>query len=118
MIYFASALDTEEQRAKNEVIADFVCAHFKESVFLPQTDTGMSGDWGLVDEEICNADLNAIDNSSKLVVNLDACDTGCAIEIGYAYAKGIPCVGFTRDPDIKRWNNMLFVIKNIVVLPE
>jgi nucleoside 2-deoxyribosyltransferase len=67
--------------------------------FIPHRD---AGDLGISDfnrDNIFQADLNALDNSVIIIAILDGpdVDSGTAVELGYAYAKGKKIVGLLTD---------------------
>ncbi len=55
--------------------------------------------WKLLNAEIGKNNTNAIDNADALVAVLDGpdIDSGTAAEIGYAYARGLPILGYRSD---------------------
>lgn len=111
--YLASPLDTKEQLRANLFIKQKLEDKGFE-VYLPQADTGLDLD----EQYTCAMDLGAIRSCDIFLFNLDATDIGCAIELGYAMAQGIPCWGVTEHNNTiqKYHNDMLHCITKIITI--
>ena len=90
IVYFSANLDTEEQRFKNAKIRDTL----EENgylVELPQ-EYGVCGQDNVNDPELFDKDVDGIKKCDILILNMDAIDDGCLIELGIAYALGKLCM--------------------------
>jgi len=99
-IYIAGALFSQAELEFNKKLQHLVSeAGF--SVFLPQEDAAdnkeLRGDRSHL--SIFNQCLNGLKKSDLVVAVLEGTDvdSGTAWEIGYAYAKGMPVIGFRTD---------------------
>lgn len=102
--YLAAPLFSEAERRFNRELRDDLAR--VSDVFLPQEDghllsnllaEGVSVD--SAERLVFSADTSAIDSSDAVIAILDgrAVDEGVAFELGYAFAKGIVCVGLQTD---------------------
>ena len=69
-------------------------------IYLPQENTDINDKSKHADGQmIASADYKRLDNANILLVNLDGLETGQGrcLEMGYAYAKGIPIIGLWTD---------------------
>ena len=90
-----------------------------DDFFLPHRDVG---DLGMVGErnEIFSADIHFLDRADIVIALLDGpdVDSGTAVELGYAYAKGEKIFGILTDrraysfdgKAISKLNNMIWVV--------
>ncbi|NCO11503.1 hypothetical protein CO038_04690 [Candidatus Pacearchaeota archaeon CG_4_9_14_0_2_um_filter_39_13] len=96
--YIAGKIRSENERQFLEKI-DQVCKGIGLETFLPHRDVGLAK--GMYDvERIFEGDIKKGFKDIDLVVAvLDGLHVGAgtAWELGYAYAKGIPCVGIKTD---------------------
>ena len=105
IVYLASPLFSEAERQFNRLLRDALQECWE--VFLPQESGYLLADLvaeGIPDpiaaRRVFDADVAAIEASDLVVVVLDgrAVDEGAAFELGYAWARGIACVGLQTDP--------------------
>lgn len=98
-VYLASPLFTEAERKYNELIRDLLATHCFE-VYLPQ-EVGLDSASRNRDaiDHIFRSHCDALQKTDWIVAIIDGADadSGCAWEIGYAYAKGIPVVSLRTD---------------------
>ena len=104
LLYFASPLFSDAEKQSNRILASALerwC-----DVFLPQRDGELIPDLihkGLSPEDaykvVFDRDIKAINACDGLIINMDgrAVDEGAAFELGYAYALGKVCVGYSTD---------------------
>ncbi|MCL2549698.1 MAG: nucleoside 2-deoxyribosyltransferase [Methanimicrococcus sp.] len=99
-VYIAGALFSQAEREFNKKLQHMLLgAGF--SVFLPQEDAEENKDQG--DDRnlssLFNQCLNGLKISDIVVAVLEGADidSGTAWETGYAYAKGMPVIGFRTD---------------------
>lgn len=92
----------------------------KRDFFLPHRDAGDVGIAGRTRNAVFYQDIEELDNSKIVVALLDGpdVDSGTAVELGYAFAKGKPIFGLLTDK--RRWedsqivglNNMIWGVCN------
>jgi nucleoside 2-deoxyribosyltransferase len=72
--------------------------------FLPHRDAGDVGVAGKTRNTVFYKDLNHLESADLVIALLDGCDvdSGTAVEIGYAYAKGKKIFGLLTDK--RRWD--------------
>lgn len=108
-IYVAGPLFNSHERAYLEQIASAL-ESAGYMTFLPHRDAGLLGDINdvRVRERIFRSDMQALDDCSMVVALLTGADhdSGTCGELGYAYAKGKPCIGLTDDP--RSMNNLIW----------
>lgn len=105
-IYLAGPMFSESELTYNRLLRDRLAPLGVEAV-LPQdeafdVDGERLGDRAYRDRltaEIFEADLRLLESCDALVIVLDGRvpDEGACVELGYAYAKGIPCFGYKTD---------------------
>jgi nucleoside 2-deoxyribosyltransferase len=104
-LYIAGPLFCEAERSYNRHIRDELAKHGYEAL-LPQDNSAdipegpMPPDEGLeVSRKVFRKDLEMLDSCDALVLNLDGRvpDEGACVELGYAYARGMPCFGLKTD---------------------
>jgi nucleoside 2-deoxyribosyltransferase len=95
-IYFAGPLFCRAERDYNERARSELEAEGYE-VFLPQDIVPPAGDDMHV--ALFEADMEELHRCDVFVYNLDGRvpDEGAAVELGYAYAAGIPCFAIKTD---------------------
>lgn len=101
-VYIAGKIRTESERELLEEI-DKLCKSFGFETFLPHRDVGLAKDISDV-KRIFNKDIIGGFKNCKLVIaSLDGLHVGAgtAWELGYAYAKKIPCIGIKTDESIE-----------------
>lgn len=97
-IYIAGKIRSESERELLEKI-DGVCKSLGFETFLPHRDVGLAK--GIKDvKRIFKGDI--IDGFKDIILLIAVLDglhvgAGTAWELGYAYAKGIPAIGFKTD---------------------
>ena len=106
MIYIAGPLFNENEKVGNLALSNFL-QKAGYTVFLPQNEAGdfsrLAKKYPLktksVREGIFKKDIRALMDSNAVVALLDgrAPDEGTCVEIGFAYAKGIPVIGYKTD---------------------
>lgn len=101
-IYIAGKLCDESEKEFLEKIAK-LCEDLGFETFLPHRDVGLAS--GIEDvERIFKGDIEDGFKDIELVVaDLNGLHVGAgtAWELGYAYAKGIPCIGIKTDEGIE-----------------
>lgn len=123
-IYVAGPLFSESERRYLEYLVDFLQKELDERLhsnkqdyfFLPHRDVGDAGIVTGGNEDVFASDLRALDKASIVVAWLDGSDvdSGTAVELGYAYAKGKHIFGILTDrrrwsgSKIKGLNNMVW----------
>jgi len=104
-LYLAAPLFSKSELDYNFKLAAKLQKYF--NIFLPQRDGGLMLQYiksGMSVQEasrvVFDIDIDAIDKSDVVLAILDGrtVDEGVAVEVGYAYAKKIPCIGFQTDP--------------------
>jgi nucleoside 2-deoxyribosyltransferase len=100
-IYIAGKLCSESEKEFLEKIA-YLCESLGFDTFLPHRDVGLAS--GIDDvERIFKGDIEKGFKDVDLVVaDLNGLHVGAGTswELGYAYAKGIPCIGIKTDESI------------------
>lgn len=76
----------------------------KVDIFLPHRDIGDIGVHGKGRVEVFDSDLMYLDRAHVVIALLDGpdIDSGTAVEMGYAFAKGKPVFGLLTDR--RHWN--------------
>jgi nucleoside 2-deoxyribosyltransferase len=101
-VYIAGKLGTNEERQRLEEI-DSLCVSLGLKTFVPHRDVGKAK--GIKDVDlIFKGDITrGLDNCNLLIASLDGLHVGAgtAWEIGYAYSKGIPCLGIKTDETVE-----------------
>jgi len=105
-LYLAGPLFCEAEQEYNRRLKERLSGHGFE-VLLPQEldqeiPTVAPGDRETVNKvskRIFDSDLALLDSCDALVLNMDGRvpDEGACVELGYAYAKGMPCFGIKTD---------------------
>jgi nucleoside 2-deoxyribosyltransferase len=103
-IYLAGPLFCQGEKEFNIMVSDFLISNGHD-VLLPQSIhlEDVFGDPDLTDDEksmeVFRRDIRALDGCDVLVYVMDGRvpDEGAAVELGYAYANGMPCIGFKTD---------------------
>ena len=101
-IYIAGKIGTEGEKELLEQV-DELCKNLGFETFLPHRDVGIARDIGDVDR-IFDGDINiGFDNADLVIAVLDGLHVGAgtAWELGYAYAKNIPAIGFKTDESVE-----------------
>jgi len=101
-VYIAGKLGSASEKEFLEEIAG-VCEELGFETFLPHRDVGIAETIDDV-ERIFDGDIRKGFKDCKLVVaNLDGLHVGAgtAWELGYAYAKNIPCIGIKTDESVE-----------------
>jgi len=97
-VYIAGKLGTEEERESIEKV-DLLCKELGLETFVPHRDVGKAQ--GMKDvERIFKGDINdGLNKCTLLIAILNGFHVGAgtAWEIGYAYARNIPCFGIKTD---------------------
>jgi len=100
-VYIAGKIGTQSELEMLEKIAG-LCEEFGFETFLPHRDVGIAN--GMEDvERVFKGDIEDGFKDVKLVIAmLDGLHVGAgtAWELGYAYAKGIKCIGIKTDESI------------------
>lgn len=101
-IYFASGLFSEADRMYNAHVVSKLREALDNDVeiYLPQENTDINDKSKYADSTmIAEADFKHLDESDLIVATLDGIEyaQGRCVEIGYAYAKGIPVIGLWTD---------------------
>lgn len=108
-IYFASPLFSEMELIFNAQVVEQIRKEYPEiTVFLPQEQGDINDKSNYADAKmIAKLDTEAVLNSKLLIAVLDGLviDPGVASEIGVAYAKGIPVIGYFSDPRTQGFDN-------------
>jgi len=101
-IYIAGKLHEKSEISQLEEI-DKLCKELGHTTFLPHRDVGLCKDITQV-KEIFKGDITDGFKDIELVIaDLNGLHVGAgtAWELGYAYAKNIPAIGFKTDEDPK-----------------
>lgn len=101
-VYIAGKLEGEDERKELEEI-DSVCKGLGFETFLPHRDVGLLKDIKDVNR-IFEGDITHGFKDCKLIIaNLNGLHVGAGTswELGYAYAKGIPAIGFKTDEPVE-----------------
>jgi nucleoside 2-deoxyribosyltransferase len=114
-IYVAGPLFSESERTYLESLVDFLTKELNKvfadlhidkhnDFFLPHRDIGDAGVVTGGNEEVYMDDLRYLDNANIVIVWLDGADvdSGTAVELGYAFAKGKHIFGLLTDT--RRWS--------------
>lgn len=108
-IYVAGPLFNTPERMYLELIAGALEQAGYET-FLPHRDAGILGDLNDIRERerLFRSDMQALDACQMVVALLTGADhdSGTCGELGYAYAKGKPCIGISDD--VRRINNLIW----------
>ena len=101
-IYIAGKLCNKSEREFLEEI-DKICKILGFKTFLPHRDVGLAQ--GIKDvKRVFKGDIiEGFKNCKLVIANLNGLHIGAgtAWELGYAYAKGIPCLGIKTDEYIE-----------------
>lgn len=94
-IYIAGRLFTEEERVLLEKI-DKICKELGFDTFLPHKDAGILAKDRSNSKELFTEDATQIDKCSVIIAVLNGLvvDPGTSWEIGYAYSRKIPIIGY------------------------
>ncbi len=107
--YVAGPLFNTHERMYLEQIASAL-EHMGHETFLPHRDAGIIGDLTDIEERkrIFHGDMRALESCDIVVALLTGADhdSGTCGELGYAYAKGKPCIGISDD--VRRVNNLIW----------
>jgi nucleoside 2-deoxyribosyltransferase len=125
-IYIAGPLFSESERAFLESLVDFLTNGLNEGLagfhvdkdqdfFLPHRDIGDAGVVTGGNEEVFINDLRYLDNANIVIAWLDGADidSGTAVELGYAFAKGKHIFGLLTDR--RRWSGTKIIGLNNMV---
>jgi nucleoside 2-deoxyribosyltransferase len=102
MIYIAGKLASQAEREQLESIAE-LCERLGFETFLPHRDVGLAENIADV-KKIFKGDItDSLAKSDLVLAVLDGLHVGAGTswELGYAYAKGIPAVGFKSDESVE-----------------
>lgn len=102
LVYIAGKLETELERRQLEEVAA-LCESLGLKTFLPHRDVGLAESIKDV-KSIFRGDItDSLANCDIVLAVLDGLHVGAgtAWELGYAYAKGIPAVGFKSDESVE-----------------
>jgi nucleoside 2-deoxyribosyltransferase len=103
-VYFAAPLFTPEERQFNSQMATLLERQFR--VFLPQRDGHLIPGriltpraYSRVAKQVFKADVAELRSADLVfaVLNGRTIDEGVAFELGFAYAHGIDCIGYSTD---------------------
>lgn len=101
-VYIAGKISAQNERDSLEQI-EALCKDLGFSTFLPHRDVGLAN--SIKDApHIFKEDIHkGLDSSSLVVASLEGLKVGAgtAWELGYAYAKGIPCIGIKTDEPLE-----------------
>lgn len=97
-LYIAGKLSSASERARLDEIAH-LCEKLGFTTFLPHRDVGLFYKKKQAKEIFKKDIFVGLDNAALVVASLDGLHVGAgtAWELGYAYAKKIPCVGIKTD---------------------
>ena len=99
--YYATGLFSESDRMYNSYVVSQIRERIDNlDIYLPQENTDINDKSKHADGQmIAYADYKRLDNANILLVNLYGLETGQGrcLEMGYAYAKGIPIIGLWTD---------------------
>lgn len=108
-VYVAGPLFNTHERAYLEQIAGALESAGYET-FLPHRDAGLVGDLSDIQERqrLFRSDMQALETCDLVVALLTGADhdSGTCGELGYAYARGMPCYGLTDDR--RSMNNLIW----------
>lgn len=108
-IYVAGPLFNTHERSYLEQIANML-EEMGHETFLPHRDAGIIGDLTNIEERkrVFRGDMQALEACDIVVALLTGADhdSGTCGELGYAYAKGKPCIGISDD--VRRINNLIW----------
>jgi len=98
VLYVAGPLFTPSERRLVEKVAD-VCTPLGFQTFVPHRDAGIFGPRRGGATRLFRADLAGLAIAQCLVAILNGpeVDPGTAWEVGYAYPRGIPILGYVDD---------------------
>lgn len=96
--YLAGPLFTAQERAWNEELAKFLRGEGVD-VFLPQEGEPRGLEGTALVYAVFDHDLSGLEECGGVVANLDGpdADSGTCWEVGWAYARGYPCIGYRTD---------------------
>ena len=85
----------------------------RKDIFLPHRDAGDVGIHGEGRKEVFSYDLKSLDDATIVVALLDGpdVDSGTAVELGYAFARGKKVFGILTDR--RRWNPLTNEAQNM-----
>lgn len=116
--YIAGPLFCQAERDYNRKLAE-ILKKFRIEAFLPQDSDILFEAEKMSDSEyaaeaakkVFRRDLALLESCDVLVINLDGRvpDEGACVELGYAYAKGIPVLGIKTDVRVSEFgiDNMM-----------
>ena len=101
-VYIAGKIRSESKREFLEEI-DAMCKSLGFDSFLPHRDVGIAKSVDDVQKIFEGDIIKGFRDVDIVVAALDGLHVGAgtAWEIGYAYAKGIPCIGIKTDERVK-----------------
>jgi nucleoside 2-deoxyribosyltransferase len=129
-IYIAGPLFSESERRYLESLVDFLTKELNQAFmdlhidlhldkyhdfFLPHRDIGDAGVVTGGNEDVFTADLRYLESAHIVIAWLDGAtiDSGTAVELGYAFAKGKQIFGLLTDR--RRWSgNEIMGLNNMV----
>jgi len=123
LVYVATRLFALQDRIAAAILADQISVALAKSgldeasVFLPFRDTGQSGiSSSNKARSIYEADRARLDAACLVIGLVDgmAKDDGVAMELGYAYGKGVPFVLATSDFTVQRYGARTFYCDPLV----
>lgn len=107
--YVAGPLFNSHERMYLEQIATML-EEMGHKTFLPHRDAGIIGDLTNIEERkrVFRGDMQALEVCDIVIALLTGADhdSGTCGELGYAYAKGKPCIGISDD--VRRVNNLIW----------
>lgn len=97
-IYLAGRLNDGSQRELLERM-DLICKELGFDTFLPHRDVGLARGHKDVQRIFKEDILKGLDSCDLVVASLEGLHVGAgtAWEMGYAYSKGLPLIGFKSD---------------------
>lgn len=97
-VYIAGKLSTSEERERVNCLAG-LCEGLGFETFLPHRDVGLFSELKDPTHIFKKDILEGLIHVDLVLASLDGLHIGAgtAWELGYAYAKGIPCIGFKTD---------------------
>ncbi|MAG02933.1 hypothetical protein CMI42_06350 [Candidatus Pacearchaeota archaeon] len=100
-VYIAGKLRNDAEREFLEKIAK-LCEDLGFKTFLPHRDVGLAKDIEDVERIFQGDIIEGFEDIDLVVSVLDGLHVGAgtAWELGYAYAKGIPCIGIKTDEPV------------------
>lgn len=101
-IYIAGKLRSETEREELEKI-DKLCKKLGFETFLPHRDVGFAKEMKDVKRVFEGDIIKGFENIELVIASLDGLHVGAGTswELGYAYAKGIPCIGLKTDEPVE-----------------